>query len=155
MCFLLDVTAHSLSNLPAPHSTVQLKSSSSISGRWQTSDCPWLIHPSFLRGLSLGLEWKTQGQSNSSSSSPLAPGLPMCEPLVSDRISLSPCAHSVINGSQCLPALSLLMSNRDVNLLASLCNDTEFVVIIVLLMSHLLWHHLFSKGFKKNKKERK
>lgn len=56
----------------------------------------------------------------------------------------------VIDGSQCLSAVSLLMSNHeflDVNLLASLLNDTEFVTIIVLLTSHLLWHHLFSEGF--------
>lgn len=50
-------------------------------------------------------------------------------------------------------AVSLLMSNHeilDVNLLAFLLNDAEFVMIIVLLTSHLLWYHLFSKGFLKN-----
>lgn len=49
-------------------------------------------------------------------------------------------------------AVSLLMSNHeilDVNLLAFLLNDAEFVMIIVLLTPHLLWYHLFSKGFLK------
>lgn len=158
MCFLLDVTAHSLSSLSAPHGTVvQLNSSSSSRARWWTSDCPQLIHPSFLRGLPPGLEWRTQGQSNDCSSSPLATGLPMCEPQSLVGFP-SPYAHPVVDGSQCCSAVSLLMSNHeflDVNLLASLLNDTEFVMIIVLLTSHLLWHHLFSEGFflKKKKKE--
>lgn len=50
---------------------------------------------------------------------------------------------------QCLSAVALLMSNHeflDINLLASLLNDAEFVMIIVLLTSHLLWHHLFSRA---------
>lgn len=52
-------------------------------------------------------------------------------------------------------AVSPLMSNHeflDVNLLAFLLNGVEFVTIIVFLTPHLLRYHLFSKGFKKKKK---
>lgn len=110
-----------------------LRLNSSISGRRLS-----MAHLPFLhQGLSPGFERRPQEQSNSTPSM-VSPGLWWDFPLS---------AHSVTSGSQCLSAVSLLMSNHeflDVNLLASLLNDTEFVMIIVLLTSHLLWHHLFS-----------